>query len=606
MTQEVSNPIDAHLKPREGVYQNLPTPIAVLDAKSGMIKFVNQQAITDFGGNAEDIVGKKVSQLLASPLPGNMYTFLSQVLRAEKDLKNKSTREVTFPVIEVALNNKQRRMVEIRPQSIKDGRGKTTGFDLMLVDVTEREQEKALRKAAESLSVAKSTQELVDRIRQILATVIPHDTANFMVVEENDKGDQEVRIVDKWGYENGLQVQLSKSPTVDLTHRPLIQEMLSFKKAVFVAKVASDERYINASGSNKTSDTRSYVGAPVIVAGKVIGFINLNHSTPSFYSEQDAKLLQLFANQIAIGFENAQNATIDSLTGAYNRQFLNDIGPREISRARNGEPLSMVMLDIDRFKMVNDDLGHKAGDSALQDLVKKCKSHLRPADLFCRYGGEEFALLLPETNIGFTLAERLRLSINKTGIDIEGIGNLKKTISLGVAKYSKDFVPSYDDIVRCADEALYVVKENGRNGVGVYIPRHDYVGPDQVAVFRQDEGFISATIFDRPVRDREEPIDRKRQNYIPREKYHLKKEEHKKEDIVSIRTAVYKVVDGNEIRIGHVEVLPSYKHKYRFHPSDDFDQIRQREEGNSETMNWLDALFGEFAGEGEIDIAPDT
>jgi len=162
-----------------------------------------------------------------------------------------------------------------------------------------------------------------------------------------------------------------------------------------------------------------------------------------------------------------QNANIDKLTGSFNRRWLEHIYGRESARcALGGQPLSLLMLDVDRFKEYNDKLGHLAGDHALCLVVNTLGKLLRPADSLVRYGGEEFVVLLPEMTIGDArnVAERLRRSLEDVASFHSPIGLLPGvTISIGVA--SMRLNDDLDSLINEADRALYRAKELGRNRV---------------------------------------------------------------------------------------------------------------------------------------------
>ena len=163
-------------------------------------------------------------------------------------------------------------------------------------------------------------------------------------------------------------------------------------------------------------------------------------------------------------------AVRDSLTGLYNRRYLDETLEREVSRARReGIPLSLVMLDIDHFKRVNDTYGHQVGDQALKMLASILLANIRAEDVACRYGGEEFLILLPNMPLGAAIqrAEVWRSAVEELSVTM-GDFNITFTISLGVAAYP-EHGKTPDDLTRCADQALYRAKHEGRNQVAVFI-----------------------------------------------------------------------------------------------------------------------------------------
>jgi diguanylate cyclase (GGDEF)-like protein len=162
---------------------------------------------------------------------------------------------------------------------------------------------------------------------------------------------------------------------------------------------------------------------------------------------------------------NVQAAT-DSLTGVSNRRHFVEESERIVALAhRHGRPCSVLLVDLDSFKGVNDTWGHAAGDALLRNVVAVCRRALRDSDVLGRIGGDEFAALLPETSaeMAVATAERLRLAVAEAGVPYEG-RELHGAVSIGVAGLG-DRVVTVDDLLRQADTALYQAKNAGRNRV---------------------------------------------------------------------------------------------------------------------------------------------
>jgi diguanylate cyclase (GGDEF)-like protein len=156
---------------------------------------------------------------------------------------------------------------------------------------------------------------------------------------------------------------------------------------------------------------------------------------------------------------------IDGLTGIHNKRYLVEQLDRELSRAtRHGRPLSMVICDIDHFKLVNDEFGHLAGDYVLKEVAQLAKSRIRPDDVIARYGGEEIAIILPETDLvgGIQIADQLRTMIDGETFVFED-EYIDVTVSCGVAQLQPGW--RAHDFVRAADVQLYEAKRAGRNCV---------------------------------------------------------------------------------------------------------------------------------------------
>ena len=171
-----------------------------------------------------------------------------------------------------------------------------------------------------------------------------------------------------------------------------------------------------------------------------------------------------------------ENATLDALTGLNNRHmFYQRLSETTSNAKRQNTSLCCIMTDIDFFKSVNDTYGHSAGDLALKTVAKTIKKELREYDIASRYGGEEFAILLPNTtlNEAYKVAERLRKQVEKKKINVEElkIENVKEisvTISVGVSLYDPDKMKDFNNLYQAADKALYIAKESGRNQVVIF------------------------------------------------------------------------------------------------------------------------------------------
>lgn len=158
---------------------------------------------------------------------------------------------------------------------------------------------------------------------------------------------------------------------------------------------------------------------------------------------------------------------IDALTEIHNKRYLLEFLDRELARsARYGRPLCLIMLDVDHFKTINDNLGHLGGDFTLREIAGAIKSSIRKEELFARYGGEEFSIVLPETTLekGILAAERIRALVEQYPFFYEG-KKFTVTLSMGVSATLGDDTLTPQDIIRQADERLYLAKSTGRNRV---------------------------------------------------------------------------------------------------------------------------------------------
>lgn len=160
---------------------------------------------------------------------------------------------------------------------------------------------------------------------------------------------------------------------------------------------------------------------------------------------------------------------VDPLTGAFNRRYLDAHLPKLLSRSKSSlKPLSALMVDIDHFKKVNDTYGHDAGDAVLTQIVASIMNSLRPTDLVVRMGGEEFVIIMPETDLSsaLSIADRLRQRIEKLSIAIrKNSQNISATVSIGGSTIRENQNPDIPELLKRADEALYKAKQTGRNRV---------------------------------------------------------------------------------------------------------------------------------------------
>ena len=227
--------------------------------------------------------------------------------------------------------------------------------------------------------------------------------------------------------------------------------------------------------------THPYICAPMMAQGETLGLLFLqSHSGGgggvNSLSESKQQLAAAVAEQIALALSNLklretlrQQSVRDPLTGLYNRRFLEETLDRELSRLeRKNLPLSLIMIDVDNFKNFNDTFGHEAGDAVLRDLGGVLQRYVRGSDIACRYGGEEFTVILPEADIdiGRQRAEMLREAVRELRLLHDGKSLGAVTLSLGVACFP-EHGRRREHLLQAADMALYEAKDRGRNCVVV-------------------------------------------------------------------------------------------------------------------------------------------
>lgn len=238
--------------------------------------------------------------------------------------------------------------------------------------------------------------------------------------------------------------------------------------------VYNDDRDLHCSQID-TDLIKSHVCIPFLAGGKVAGVVGLGSPQEQYWTPSRIEYLDAYLNLIGPTVTNIRllkllqaKAFEDQLTGLKNRHFLDQYLLEQLAIAERYETdLSLLMADIDRFKLVNDNFGHDAGDLVLKEVAAVIRAAVRGSDLVARYGGEEFVLVLPNTSTdeAVSLAERCRQAVNSLQVIHNDYNHIiSVTISIGVASYPRDG-NSLEALYKLADSALYLAKNQGRNQV---------------------------------------------------------------------------------------------------------------------------------------------
>jgi diguanylate cyclase (GGDEF)-like protein/PAS domain S-box-containing protein len=226
--------------------------------------------------------------------------------------------------------------------------------------------------------------------------------------------------------------------------------------------------------------SRSWLGVPLLADEELIGLLAVTSYAPNAFDESDQLLMEQISQQAALSIQNARHyeeankqAKLDSLTGVSNHKHLIETLYQDTEKALTAMmPLSLIMLDIDHFKIYNDTYGHIIGDEVLRLTVQAIQSHIKKTDTVGRWGGEEFGIVLPNATItqANMVANRIRRTLSELPLsDVEGQTLPKPTISQGIATIP-DHTTSADELVIIADRALYRAKARGRDQVAVGTP----------------------------------------------------------------------------------------------------------------------------------------
>ena len=323
----------------------------------------------------------------------------------------------------------------------------------------EREEElSVINSSSAILSSSLDIQEIFGSFLEELKKVLDVSWASIVLIEEDSLRCMALSAVEGSAYQVGERVPLEGTGT----------GWVVGQKKSFVEPDLAKEMYFTTGEQFYKLGLRTMVYLPLIAKGRAIGSFIVASKLPNSYSPRHIKLLEQLASQIAMPLENSvlyakaeKKARVDELTRLLNRRSLDEMIDSEIDRhGRYGGAFTLAILDLDGFKTFNDSYGHLSGDRLLKEVGHIIKSTTRNVDHAFRYGGDEFAILLPQTDIkdAFQVLERVRERIAK-GLDS---GDVHVTTSIGLASWPDDGI-SHTDIIAAADVTLYRAKRSGGN-----------------------------------------------------------------------------------------------------------------------------------------------
>ena len=437
----------------------------------GNIEYANPKFVEVSGYSFSEVLGKNPRILNSGEHTSEFYRNLWQTIKAGRvwrgEIRNRRKDGTLY-------------WEDSTITPVFDSDHKLVNFIAIKEDITARkaleEAERSHRRLAEALrdtsAALNSTlklDEVLDRVLENIEKVTTFDAAMVLMLDGHS--------VRKMRQLNKLQKILSEGLTgtipSNLVNVPILQTVRETQQPCLIPDTRTDPHWRAIPGM---SWIRSLITAPVVIRGQVAGIINILSATPSIFTPSHAERLMVFAGQAAVAIENAQLfeqayylSVTDPLTELTNRRHFFEVARFEFDRThRYPRTLSVMMIDIDHFKNINDTHGHTVGDEALREVAARIKRSVRTVDIVARYGGEEFIVLMPETglNEASQVAERVRSSVANRPM-ISNAASVTATLSIGVAEMDENS-KNIDQLIIYADKALYEAKAAGRNRMASY------------------------------------------------------------------------------------------------------------------------------------------
>lgn len=442
------------------LFKNMPEALVYTDKKNDIL-YVNPHFTEVFGYTLDEIKGKNLDE-------GIIHT--KEKIDEGKYYSKKSLKH--FVNYETYRKRKDGSIfpVSISASSIKIN-NKVEGIISLYQDITDRKRNDNLQKVLYNISRASNSSISLDQLYPIIHKELGNiiDTTNFFIALTDyqkdevyfpyfvDEKDEDFSIIN-FSETNSLTAYVIK------TDQPLLADYKKLKKMIA-------QRELNIVGT--ITDKTIWLGVPLKVEDRVIGAMAVQSYTNSkLYSEKDIKIMEFVSNQIATAIERKRMeeelkrlAHYDTLTGAYNRGYGLELLQRQLKLSkRDKSPLLLAYSDLDNLKDINDEFGHKEGDSVMVQVAKLFKSILREVDIITRMGGDEFLLIFLDSSLNEIPIIKKRLSKELTRLNQISQKPYKIEFSTGFSNYDPANPQSMDELIRIADQNMYKEKKRKNKG----------------------------------------------------------------------------------------------------------------------------------------------
>jgi diguanylate cyclase (GGDEF)-like protein len=398
---------------------------------------------------------------------GFSLAFLSSVFYLSINSTNLATLSANHLAIKIAVLWALVVVVSGMIQALDKSKAKLLGmFDILNQRTSELEKSQAqietIYETSRNLGEILNLEEVVDELLNILQNILGYQFCSIFILNHSHSLSLLGEIKER--------KKIKYSEPVEKRPNGILEKVTTIGKPIRILDIT--DTFDHPEGSE---EFKSLLAVPMISRGKVIGVLSAQSKRRGAFLDQDEKMLSILATSAALALENAslhqkteELTIVDELTGIYNYRFFSKKLSEEIKRAeRYKQSLSLLMIDIDWFKRYNDTYGHLFGNRVLTELAQRIKDSVRDVDVVSRYGGEEFTVILPQTNKkdAQMIGERIRHQVESSDFVVEENGvKVGVTVSLGVATYPENGTTA-EQLVEKVDQALYLAKGKGKNMV---------------------------------------------------------------------------------------------------------------------------------------------